>query len=389
MRNKMTAVGMLAAVTVLGCPGTASADDTWRAVPLNWTWPDRHFNDVEAVGARDVWAAGGQGEVHVSILGDLGHAPVTLVDIGSKPVLQHWTGGTWTSYSPPGIPGEGQITQIEGLAPNDVWASGFLGYHNPATYLAHWDGTRWTQVASPSSRWSVKLWTDSDSVWLDDDNALYQYKGGAWIKHPFDGGSLAVILPTSSGDFYVCNIDELSHWNGSTFTTFGLLPGDSHFSDNNFYAASAAGELWTISRAGSADTVPSVHRWSGTAWETVPVPDAYQGTSHHSIYDVDGIVIQVRTRSDGKEHQLRWNGTSWTELSTPAASVPPSPVVAGDGTVWAGGGVNRLQGQTWTPVQVPITGYLQITPLPASRYVFAWGRDNSGNLVAATNTPQT
>jgi hypothetical protein len=387
MRIKTVAAGMLAALTVLGYPGAARADDTWRSTPLNWTWPDRHFNDVEAIGVHDVWAAGGQGKKYVAIGGDLGHAPITLVDIGAKPVLQHWTGTAWTSYSPPGISGEGQITQIEGIAPNDVWAAGFIGYHNPTKYLAHWDGTQWSQVTSPSSRWSARLWTDSNSMWLDDYNALYQYKGGTWIRHPFDRGSVSTILTSASGDFYVSNIDKLSHWNGSVWNTFDLLPDDPRFSYNNFYATSATGELWAISRVGTDDTVPSVHRWSGTAWETVPVPDTYKGTSYHSIYDINGIVIEFRMAGGTTSHQLRWTGTSWTELSTPARSFPQNAVVAGDGTVWAGGGVYRLQGQTWTPVQVPITGYLQVTPLPGSRYVFAWGKDPSGTLAAATNAP--
>ncbi|KAB2342492.1 hypothetical protein [Actinomadura rudentiformis] len=388
MRIVTVFTGMLMAATVVGSVSPAHAEDVWRPAPLNWTWPDRNLRDVEPVGANEAWAAGGQGKVYVGIPGDLGRPPITLLDIGAKPLLQQWTGTSWKSHSPPGISGEGEITDVEAVTSDNVWASGFVGYRNRTAYLAHWDGAKWSQVTSPSTLVSAEMWADAKGLWLRDRTALHRFAGGTWTRHSLGGRHINFVQQTANGDLHVFNEDKISHWNGSSWTTFERLPGDVHHSPDHYYAATAEG-MWAVSRTGSDDSLPIVHRWTGTAWEAVPVPDAYRGTWYHSIYDLEGPVIQFRKQNSTIHHQLRWNGTSWDELSKPATSIPANPVVAGDGTYWAAGNstLYRLEGTTWTAVQVPIAGYLKVAPIPGSRHLFAWGESQNGDLSATTNAP--
>ncbi|MFG1999312.1 hypothetical protein ACGFNU_09230 [Spirillospora sp. NPDC048911] len=377
--------GTLGTATVISLASPAYADDVWRPSPLAWTWPDRGFRDVEVVGAKDAWAAGSQGKVYVAIPGDLGHAPITLVDIGAKPMLQHWNGTSWKSYSPPGISAEGEITDVEAVSSDNVWASGFIGYRGITKYLAHWDGTTWTQVDSPSSHVSAQMWADSKGLWLKDRDALHHYANGTWTRHSMDGRYINYVLQSPKGDLYAFSEDKISHWNGSSWTTFDHLPGDR----TDYYYAATADGLWATIRANSDDAATAVRRWTGTAWAAVPLPQPFQRTWSQSIYDLDGPVVEFRELNSTIYHQLRWNGTSWEELSEPAKSMPANPVVAGDGSYWAdgGGSLYRLVGKTWTPVQMPIGGYLRVTTVPGTRYLFAWGENQKGELATTTNAP--
>ncbi|XVQ10738.1 hypothetical protein ACQP1W_50985 [Spirillospora sp. CA-255316] len=395
MRLKTAAAGTLAAAMVLGAAGTtgtAHADDTWRPVPPNWTWPDRHLNDVEAVGAGDVWAAGGQGRVYVGIPGGLGHPPITLVDIGPKPLLQRWTGRSWTSYAPPGLTGEGEITDVEAVAPDDVWAAGFTGYLGDHTaYLAHWDGAKWTRIASPSSRWSIRIYADGKGLWLlgAGESTFHRFADGAWTEHRLGEFNVTSVLQPTRDEMYAFAGTKVHHWDGDSWSSFDRLPGDGPSRYEHFYTATAEGELWAIVRYGTVDAVPVVHRWAGARWERVPVPEKYTGTSYHQIHDFGGPVIQFEMRESRVVHQLRWTGSGWTELIDPVASVPPYYAVAGDGSLWAGDTdtVYRLEGKAWTPVETPISGQARVVSLPGSRYVFAWSLSRAGDLVATTNAP--
>ncbi|MFI0357486.1 hypothetical protein [Actinomadura sp. 9N407] len=388
MRIKVAAAGALATVMVLGSGNAAHADDAWRSVPLNWTWSDRRLNDVEAVSVKDVWAVGGQGKVYAAIPGDLGRPPIELVDIGAKPLLQRWTGTRWTSFSPPGIPGEGEITEVEAIAANDVWVSGFIGYRDPTAYLAHWDGAKWTQVTSPTTRWGAMMWADSKGLWLRGQNVLHRFADGKWTDHELSGRSIPSVLQTPSGHLYAFSGMKVHHWDGNAWSSFDRLPDDTSNSFDNYYTTVGDGELWAIARGGEVGTVPAVHRWTGTEWALVPVPEKYANSWYHQIYDLGGPVIQFGKRATETIYQLRWTGTEWTELIEPTTSVPSVPVVAGDGSIWAGGsGVHRLVGKTWTPVQTSLTGFVRATPMPGSKHLFAWSQDMQGNLVAATNAP--
>ena len=77
----------------------------------------------------------------------------------SNNLAWHWDGTRWTVMAPPspGVPliGVSGLTGVAAFSPADVWAVGFAATKNCAynciyqTVAVHWNGTRWTRVATP------------------------------------------------------------------------------------------------------------------------------------------------------------------------------------------------------------------------------------------------
>jgi hypothetical protein len=88
-------------------------------------------------------------------IGDVG-GQAWLTKEGLTAGFYRWNGSGWTSVPAPApVPhGAPLFTGIDGAATNDVWAVGVLeaqGTSHPSvTY--HWDGTAWSQVASPNGQ---------------------------------------------------------------------------------------------------------------------------------------------------------------------------------------------------------------------------------------------
>ena len=127
----------------------------WAIVPS--PQPRGQFNEVEyalkdlsAVGPNDVWASG-----------------YRVIDAGEyyeyASIVEHWDGKAWSLTTI--VPGH-QLTGIEALAPDDVWA---VGTDATRGVVAHFDGTGWDLVPSPTPGDSGVL-TDleaqsSDHLW--------------------------------------------------------------------------------------------------------------------------------------------------------------------------------------------------------------------------------
>jgi hypothetical protein len=92
---------------------------------------------ISAIASNDVWA-----------VGDVGAIGGTFTE--------HFDGTAWSAVASPS-PGNGEnaLLGVTAVAPNDVWAVGFFvaaaNQDRPQkTLVEHWDGTRWKVVASPN-----------------------------------------------------------------------------------------------------------------------------------------------------------------------------------------------------------------------------------------------
>lgn len=93
-----------------------------------------HLSGVAADAPNDVWAVG---------------TTATNLD---QPLVEHWNGSAWSTIPVPGVSGaESNLTAVAAISATDVWA---VGYSYPGSaYLAlteHWDGTNWSIIPSPS-----------------------------------------------------------------------------------------------------------------------------------------------------------------------------------------------------------------------------------------------
>src|SRR5262249_61626059 len=98
---------------------------------------------VHAVATGDIWARG--------VAGDWAGG------IAARPFPAHWDGKRWSFVATPD-PSADPASTLWGTdlwdsvayAANDVWAVGRVGSDDPngTTFTAHWDGTSWTQFPS-------------------------------------------------------------------------------------------------------------------------------------------------------------------------------------------------------------------------------------------------
>lgn len=110
----------------------------------HWTTVPGPFNgvgklQVSAVSANDVW---------VMRMGTTEHM-----------LFLHWNGSQWSTMPDPQFlaplqssQAQGTLTMIAAVAPKDIWVVGSVGRGNGPyeMVLAHWNGQRWQQIATPA-----------------------------------------------------------------------------------------------------------------------------------------------------------------------------------------------------------------------------------------------
>jgi hypothetical protein len=105
---------------------------------------NNELNGVAAVAGDDVWA-----------VGDSIKSAFDGVST-SKTLIEHFNGSGWTIVPSPNVgAGNNVLTGVAAHAANDVWAVGYDDDHSGSipvrkTVWMHWDGARWSVVASPN-----------------------------------------------------------------------------------------------------------------------------------------------------------------------------------------------------------------------------------------------
>ncbi|MDA3630136.1 hypothetical protein OU415_32235 [Saccharopolyspora sp. WRP15-2] len=156
---------------------------TWTRVdPAPGTSPDPVA--LKAFAADDVWAVGGAG----------------------RGTAQHWDGRAWTDVPVPDLAEHDyeswKLTDVEGVASNDLWAVGYSTWPNGSRTIAlHWDGRAWTEVPVPD--------VDEDPGVIEAlDNVLALAPDDVWV-----GGHRTV-----QGQ----EVPFTAHWDGRAWETFEL-----------------------------------------------------------------------------------------------------------------------------------------------------------------------
>jgi hypothetical protein len=150
---------------------------------------------LSADSVADVWAIGAY---------QYSSGPIIL----SRNLAWHWNGTRWTvmAIPSPGINNAGTsgVVGAATIGPANVWAVGFTGTtsNNQASVSVHWNGTRWTHVASPnpggsnnttallgvdaagpSNVWAVGYYnTQPDPVDKVPHTLILRWNGTRWIR---------------------------------------------------------------------------------------------------------------------------------------------------------------------------------------------------------------
>jgi hypothetical protein len=150
-------------------------DGNWRVSAAPTVAKYESLAAVDATGPADVWAVG-------SATTDINSAPL-------RPLALRWNGTGWVSMTLPAPTGTA-LTGVDARTPSDVWAVGSTSGAIPQPYVAHFDGTSWSRMATPAVAGGGEL-TDvvalspSTVVAVGRSNGaplILRWNGTAWIR---------------------------------------------------------------------------------------------------------------------------------------------------------------------------------------------------------------
>lgn len=288
------------------------------------------LSSIRAASATNIWATGGYDDGDNSLLKTLilhwdgkhwtqqqtpspGSGGSTLAGIRSvsgseawavglssddntdKPLILHLTGGHWRQASVPRTEFGEALSGVAATSATDVWAVGdgfggpvaargrdsrpLAGSPDIVSIILHWNGRKWSHVASPnpgtenllnsvgvSSRTSALAVGTERLVGGGFQTLAVRWNGRTWTKvpsvSPGPGGSatsdvLSGVTVASPGNAWAVgdmqtgsgNHALIEHWNGSRWTAVPA-PDPGGPSELSAVAASSAGNAWAVGDSG-------------------------------------------------------------------------------------------------------------------------------------------
>jgi hypothetical protein len=376
-------LAVLAAVALAAVPAAVSASSSsgWRLVhapsPGKGTF-NAFLNSVAQVSPTDVWAVGD----------DSGH-----------PLIENWNGTAWSVSPLPKIPrAAAELNGVSADGPNDVWAVGDTINSQGVdrrTLALHWNGTAWSVVPTPNfsvtpgsgsilnsvaaisstDAWAVGQGLDNDTNQLV---ALVEHWNGtkwAQVPTPTPLGEVQWLTGVSAdgpSDIWAVGVDDTSvqeatltiHFDGSKPT---IVPSPNPINGNSQNDLSAVTvisptDAWAVGTENNVNNqnfrFPLILHWTGTAWSQVSAPNpGSEGTGTFGVAALSagdvwavGETYQAQVGAPFTTYAAQWNGTQWTQVTTPNGPNPTgisnlSAITAlPDGELWAVGTATPAKG---------------------------------------------
>ncbi len=262
----------------------------------------------------------------------------------------------------------GQLLALAPASRTDAWAVGDApGTSRTSTLVEHWDGSKWTRVASPSPSRGFDLLSGVAAAGSSD----------AWAV----GGEQSMSGLTAS--------TLIEHWTGTKWLTTGS-PDPSKAGNELFAVAVAAKDsVWAV----GADDVSSfrgpartlVLHWNGMRWSTVPSPDPASYNLLSGVSTIPGSAalwaVGSKTTASGVVTPLveRWNGSKWTVTRAPSLSGGALAAVTAISPkeAWAVGSIGSRplvlgwNGSAWSRARLP-TATGRLVAVSAQSTARAW-----------------
>jgi hypothetical protein len=239
-----------------------------------------------------------------------------------------------------GAPGVGRVpmpgiaSQLEAVSctvSSNCWAVGTFASNGAGLNQAlHWNGTNWSQVTVPSPGGTAS--GDSSELF----GVHCKLSTNCWAVGDYENGGP--------------ELNEALHWNGSKWSVVPTpAPGGRTSSSVNELFdvwCTGASNCWAAGDyggfSGPNETVfNQALRWNGTKWSVVSTPSP-GGTGANDASVLKSVrctsagncwaVGDYQSGGPGLNEALRWNGTSWSLVTTP----DPGGTAAGDFSYLAG-----------------------------------------------------
>jgi hypothetical protein len=324
---------------LLGWATAASAAPAWTVVPT--VDPSAGTNVLNAVAARsssDAWAVGQ-------------FTAPDQDDDGLNMLTERWNGSRWSQVAAPAVLHQDEsLLAVSASSTGDAWAVGFtktVGAAGRFPLAAHWDGSRWAIVPTPTLTGGSKS-TLNGVVALSANNAWAVGRGrnGAALAERWNGSSWSVVaVPTPAG------------------AASSQLSGISALSPSDIWAV---GSVTTVVGT-TVQTRTLVEHWNGTAWSIITSRNATTSNlltgvaaiSGTNVWAVGYTITTDGTNQPDKTLIEHWNGTSWSLVTSPspASNDTLAGVAARSATdVWAVGSARTAAAPSRSTGPSPSTG---------------------------------
>ena len=225
-------------VWAVGSAGTGTLTERWNGTswsvvaspnPPGGTAP--HLNGVKTFSGSDAWAVGSY---------STSAAPI------ARTLIERWDGTAWSIVPSPNPDAEvNLLTDVDGAAPDDVWAIGNVGHE---TYggtprgglVLHWNGSAWSQVNVPGTT------SDGTINFPTLEDVFVVSANDVWIVGRAFSWTVFKIVPIAL------------HWNGVTWQRSVLNTAPNDGSGFVGVAALSPTQVYAVGKV--------IARWTGAAW---------------------------------------------------------------------------------------------------------------------------
>lgn len=259
----------------------------------------------------------------------------------SKTLIAHWNGTAWAQVPSPTPAGGAELSGVAAISASSAWAVGCTSCFtsSPKTLILRWNGTVWAQVPSPGPGASSGLFSVAATS-----------ASNAWAVGEFAGST----SPATG---------LILHWNGIAWGRVpSPLPTFGQFGNGLAgVAATSAANAWAVGCTDGCPVggTPVIERWNGTAWKQVAPP-----TTPYALYNLTAVAATSATNAwavggggpvtSEATATAQWNGHNWT-LSPARSGAELTGVTATSATnAWAVGGtanghtlILHWNGSTW------------------------------------------
>jgi hypothetical protein len=210
----------------------------------------------------------------------------------SEALAYRWNGSAWSQLTVPSSITYDEMEHIQVFSPADAWAVGTGSSSSGATVVAalNWNGTSWTQVATPVSttnNLSVNAISGSSAsdIWVVGEtvtpgyhnrqftSVIVHYNGSSWtqVTAPDNSGLLDVDAVSPTDAWAIAADGSVLNWNGSTWTVATQLA-----QGNTAIAALSPTDVWV------AGVVDLTH-YNGSSWTSTAIPSGINALTGHAV----------------------------------------------------------------------------------------------------------
>jgi hypothetical protein len=346
---------------------------------------------VKAIAAADVWSVG--------VYKD-------STDNVNKTLTEHWNGTNWTTVASPNAetayPGYNQLTSVDGLAADDVWA---VGRTTHGALTEHWDGTQWTIIPVPDDLTigyllGVKMVSHND-VWAvgyapvggyPNRGRIIHWNGVTWnavyVSSDLDRSTTISNLAAVSANNIWAAGSIMMHYDGTAWTEVpNVVPLTGVL---NGITAITANDIWAVgwNTPGTYAQTYTTH-YDGATWTAQPSPNAETESVLNAVSAASGEVLAVGYSDPGSSYghtlAMRWTGSAWSIVSSAsqdenseldAVSVLPAGEAWAVGSSYIHGGAQHTvvesytAGSCGTPTPTPPPCTISFSDVHTSDYFY-------------------